>query len=192
MIVANRLTPLSQQEASSALGEAYARVTGGPPTMRLLALLLAQTAFETARWQKIHNFNFGNAKADASYPLVTQFRCSEVEQGVEYFFDPPDPHCNFRAYTNATDGAVDYVKVLRSRPHWWDGLQTEDPNAFVDAPGHRPEVLHRQPRRLQAGCGVALRRISPFSARGGSGAAFGVLAVAAAIFVGTLRRPRRR
>ena len=145
MIVENRLTPLSQQEASSALVEAYVRVTGGPPTMRLLALLLAQTAFETARWQKIHNFNFGNAKADASYPLVTQFRCSEVEQGVEHFFDPPDPHCNFRAYTNAAGGAVDYIKVLQSRPHWWNGLQTEDPNAFVDALATTPKYFTGNP-----------------------------------------------
>ena len=145
MIVENRLTPLSQQEASRALAEAYARVTGGPPTDRVLALLLGQTAFETARWQKIHNFNFGNAKADLGYPLVTQFRCSEVEQGVEQFFDPPDPHCNFRAYTNAADGAVDYIKVLQSRPHWWNGLQTEDPNAFVDALATVPKYFTGNP-----------------------------------------------
>ncbi|MEI9948312.1 MAG: hypothetical protein WDO74_04860 [Pseudomonadota bacterium] len=145
MIVANRLTPLSQQEASLALAEAYARVTGGPPTDRVLALLLAQTGFETARWQKIHTFNFGNAKADLSYPLVTQFRCSEVEQGVEQLFDPPDPHCNFRAYTNAADGAVDYIKVLQSRPHWWNGLQTEDPNAFVDALATVPKYFTGNP-----------------------------------------------
>ena len=145
MIVANRLTPLSQQEASRALAEAYARVTGGPPTDRVLALLLAQTGLETGRWQKIHNFNFGNAKADLSYPLVTQFPCSEVEHGVEQFFDPPDPHCNFRAYTNAADGAVDYIKVLQSRPHWWNGLQTEDPNAFVDALATAPKYFTGNP-----------------------------------------------
>ena len=145
MIVENRLTPLSQQEASRALVEAHARVTGGPPNARVLALLLAQTAFETGRWQKIHNFNFGNAKAELSYPLVTQFRCSEVEHGVEQFFDPPDLHCNFRAYTNAADGAVDYIKVLQSRPHWWSGLQTEDPSAFVDALATAPKYFTGNP-----------------------------------------------
>jgi len=145
MIVANQLTPLSQQYASRALAEAFTRVTGAPPTNRVLALLLAQTAFETGRWQKIHNFNFGNAKADLSYPLVTQFRCSEVENGVERFFDPPDPHCNFRAYTTAADGAVDYIKVLQSRPHWWNGLQTEDPNAFVDALATAPKYFTGNP-----------------------------------------------
>ena len=169
MIVENRLTPLSQQEAASVLVEAYARVTGGPPTMRVLALLLAQTAFETGRWQKIHNFNFGNAKADAGYPLVTQFRCSEVEQGVEHFFDPPEPHCNFRAYTNAADGAVDYVKVLRSRTHWWDGLQTEDPNAFVDALATAPKYFTGNPVAYKRGLTSLFdefRPLVPAAARG--------------------------
>jgi hypothetical protein len=145
MIVENRLTPLTLLDAKRALTEAYARVTGGLPTSRVLALLLAQSAFETGRWQKIHNFNFGNAKAELSYPLITQFRCSEVEQGVEQFFDPPDPHCNFRAYTNATDGAVDYIKVLQVRPHWWNGLQSEDPKAFVDALATAPKYFTGNP-----------------------------------------------
>src|SRR5450432_3658502 len=145
MIVANRLTPLTRQDAAAALAEAYARVTGGPPSARVLALLLAHTAFETGRWQKLHNFNFGNVKAAASFSFITQFRCSEVEQGVEQFFDPPDPHCNFRAYANAADGAVDHVKVLQSRPHWWNGLQTEDPGAFVDALATAPKYFTGNP-----------------------------------------------
>ena len=169
MIVENRATPLNQQDASRALGEAYTRVTGAPPSARILALLLAQTAFETARWQKIHNFNFGNAKAELSYPLFTQFRCSEVEQGVERLFDPPDPHCNFRAYTNAADGAVDYIKVLQSRPHWWDGLQTEDPNAFVDALASAPKYFTGNPviyKRALASLFDEFRPLALAAARG--------------------------
>jgi hypothetical protein len=145
MIVANRLTPLTRPDAAAALAEAYARVTGAPPSARVLALLLAHTAFETGRWQKLHNFNFGNVKAAPSFSFITQFRCSEVENGVEQFFDPPDPHCNFRAYSNAADGAVDYIKVLQSRPHWWAGLQTEDPGAFVDALATPPKYFTGDP-----------------------------------------------
>jgi hypothetical protein len=145
MIVENRLTPLSSQDAARALTEAYIRVTGAAPSARVLALLLAQTAFETGHWQKIHNFNFGNAKAELSYPLITQFRCSEVERGVEQSFEPPDPHCNFRAYTNPADGAVDYIRVLQSRPHWWSGLQSEDPSAFVDALATEPKYFTGNP-----------------------------------------------
>ncbi|MEO6598880.1 MAG: hypothetical protein ABIQ16_03345 [Polyangiaceae bacterium] len=145
MIVENRITPLTVKGATRAFYDAYTRVTGGPPSARILALLLAQSAFETGRWQKLHNFNFGNTKARLDYPLVTQFRCSEVEQGVEQFFDPPDPHCNFRAYANAADGAGDHVKVLQSRPHWWNGLQTEDPGAFVDALATAPKYFTGNP-----------------------------------------------
>ena len=145
MIVANRLTPLTRQDAAAALAEAYARVTGGPPSGRVLALLLSHTAFETGRWLKLHNFNFGNVKAAPSFSFITQFRCSEVENGVEQFFDPPDPRCNFRAYSNAADGAVDYIKVLQSRPHWWAGLQSEDPAAFVDALATPPKYFTGDP-----------------------------------------------
>ena len=145
MIVADRLTPLTRQVAATALAEAYARVTGGPPSMGVLALLLAHTAFETGRWQKLHNFNFGNVKAGPTFSFIAQFRCSEVESGVERFFEPPDPHCNFRAYSNPADGAVDYVKVLQSRPHWWAGLQTEDPAAFVDALATPPKYFTGDP-----------------------------------------------
>lgn len=145
MIVADRLTPLTRQEATSALVEAYTRATGGAPSTRVLALLLAHTALETQRWQKLHNFNFGNAKADLSYPLIAQFRCSEVENGIEQFFDPPDPHCNFRAYADAADGAVDYLRVLQSRAHWWNGLQSEDPNAFVDGLATVPKYFTGNP-----------------------------------------------
>ena len=149
MIVANRLTPLTRQDAAAALAEAYARVTGGSPSARILALLLAHTAFETGRWQKLHNFNFGNVKAAPSFSFITQFRCSEVENGVEQFFDPPDPHCNFRAYTNPADGAVDYIEVLQSRPHWWAGLQTEDPAAFVAALATPPKYFTGAPAAYQ-------------------------------------------
>lgn len=145
MIVANRLTPLTRQDVAAALAEAYARVAGGPPSTRVLALLLAHTAFETGRWQKLHNFNFGNVKAASTFSFITQFRCSEVENGVEQFFDPPDPHCNFRAYSNAADGAADYIKVLQSRPHWWAGLQTEDPTAFVAALATSPKYFTGDP-----------------------------------------------
>ena len=104
---------------------AMRRLTGRPPTAAVLALLLAQSAFETGHWKSLHHFNFGNAKAGPNYPLITQFRCSEVDQnGVETFYDPPHPQCNFRAYENAAAGALDYLKVLHNRPHWGAGRHT--------------------------------------------------------------------
>ncbi|MFZ5894751.1 MAG: hypothetical protein ACOY0T_27050 [Myxococcota bacterium] len=145
MIVPNRLTPLEASEAGRVLFAAYAALTGKQPTDAVGALLLAQSALETGNWQKIHNYNFGNIKARADYPQIVQFRCSEVLNGVEQFFDPPDPHCNFRAYSNASDGALDYMKVLHSQPHWWQGLHTGDPSAYVDALATPPKYFTANP-----------------------------------------------
>lgn len=146
MIVPNKLTPLTREQAASALAAAYQQLAGARPTPGVLALLLAQSALETGNWQKIHNFNFGNAKAGTDYPLIVQFRCSEVdEHGVEHFFDPPDPQCNFRAYSDAASGALDYLKVLHSRPTWWQGLHTGDPSRFVDALSTPPKYFTANP-----------------------------------------------
>ena len=145
MIVQNKLTQLSPSEAAAALATAYQQLVGSPPSQSILALLLAQSALETGNWKKIHNFNFGNQKASTSYPLIVQFRCSEMVNGAEKFFDPPAPECNFRAYETAAAGALDYLRVLHSRPHWWQGLQTEDPSAFVDALATPPKYFTANP-----------------------------------------------
>ncbi|HKY34668.1 MAG TPA: hypothetical protein VJN18_01905 [Polyangiaceae bacterium] len=142
MIVQDKLTPLTREEATRALLTAYKQLTGALPSTAVLALLVAQSAFETGHWKSLHHFNFGNAKAGPGYPLITQFRCSEVDaQGVEHFYDPPHPQCNFRAYSDAAAGALDYLKVLRNRPHWWSGLHTADPGAFVDALATAPKYF---------------------------------------------------
>ena len=145
MIVPNKLTPLSPSEAAAALTAAYQQLVGVPPSQSILALLIAQSALETGNWKKIHNYNFGNQKAGTSYPLIVQFRCSELVNGVEKFFDPPAPECNFRAYDSAAAGALDYLRVLHGRPHWWQGLQTEDPSAFVDALATPPKYFTANP-----------------------------------------------
>jgi hypothetical protein len=145
VIVPNRLTPLDASEAGRVLFAAYAVLAGKQPTDAVGALLLAQSALETGNWQKIHNYNFGNIRARADYPQIVQFRCSEVLNGIEQFFDPPDPHCNFRAYSNASDGALDYMKVLHSQPHWWQGLHTGDPSAYVDALATPPKYFTANP-----------------------------------------------
>lgn len=142
MIVQDKLTPLTRDEATRALLTAYQQLTGALPSTAVLTLLVAQSAFETGHWKSLHHFNFGNAKAGPGYPLITQFRCSEVDaKGVEHFFDPPHPQCNFRAYPDAAAGALDYLKVLRNRPHWWNGLLTADPGAFVDALATAPKYF---------------------------------------------------
>lgn len=125
------LTPMTPDEAAQALAEGYRLVTGRAPTQRVLGLLLGQTALETGNWKSLHNWNFGNAKATASDPYYQNFRCSEIIGGAEQFFDPPDPHCRFVAHRTAADGAEHYIRVLKSRTAWWNGLHTETVPGFV-------------------------------------------------------------
>lgn len=163
MIVENKLTPLSAPDAAAALAAAYQQLVGVPPSEPVLALLIAQSALETDNWRKIHNFNFGNQKAGASYPLIVQFRCSEIVNGAEKFFDPPAPECNFRAYQSAAAGALDYLRVLHARPHWWQGLQTEDPSAFVDALATPPKYFTANPALYKSVLIARLQQFGPLA-----------------------------
>jgi hypothetical protein len=164
MIIKDMLTPLSRDDASRAFLAAYQQLTGKPPTTAVLALLLAQSAFETGHWKSLHHFNFGNAKAGPNYPLITQFRCSEVDaNGVETFYDPPHPQCNFRAYETAAAGALDYLKVLQNRPHWWQGLHTGDPAAFVDALATPPKYFTGNPTIYKRSVGSLFQTFFPLA-----------------------------
>jgi peptidoglycan hydrolase-like protein with peptidoglycan-binding domain len=108
-----QITKLTRAQAAIAFIEAVERVTGDPPSVTMLACLLAQSALETGNWQKIWNFNFGNVKAGAGWRgLKTMFRCNEVIKGKVLWFDPPHPQTHFRAFANAADGAVDVVRFL--------------------------------------------------------------------------------
>ena len=125
------LTPMTADDAAAALAEGYRRVVGVLPTQQVLGLLLGQTALETGNWQSIHNFNFGNEKSTSSDPYYQNFRCSEIIDGTEQFFDPPDTHCQFAAHLTAADGAEHYMRVLQERPNWWNGLNTGTVDGFI-------------------------------------------------------------
>jgi hypothetical protein len=127
----NALTPLTAAQASSALATAYKRVTGKDPTKTILGLLISQSAQETAEWKSLHNFNFENSKATASDPYYQNFRCWEVEGGQKVWYDPPDPHCRFAAHRSPADGAEHYLRLLKRRTNWWNGLHTGTVDGFV-------------------------------------------------------------
>jgi len=127
----DRLTPLTPEQATHALATAYRRVTGKAPTSKILGLLVAQTAQETAEWQSLHNFGFGNLKASASDPYYQGFRCWEIVNGQKTWYESDNPMCRFAAYLTAADGAERYIRLLMSRPHWWNGLHTETVDGFV-------------------------------------------------------------
>jgi hypothetical protein len=163
VIVAHRRTPLTREQVARELVRAYRQVTSALPSDGVATLLLAHTAFETGHWQKIHNHNIGNVKASPAFPKIVQLRCTEVEGGVEKVFEPPDPRCNFRAYDTPAEGAVDYVRVLRSRPHWWKGLHTESPSAFARALATPPKYFTGNPAAAERALAGLAERFRPLA-----------------------------
>lgn len=125
------LTPLTPDEAAAALATAYKRVTGKAPTKQILGLLVGQTALETGDWKSLHNYNMGNAKATASDPYYTGFRCWELVNGQKTWYEADDPMCRFAAHKTAADGAEHYIRVLAHRSNWWAGLQTGTVPGYV-------------------------------------------------------------
>jgi hypothetical protein len=77
-----------------------------------LCCLVAQSAFETARWAKIYNYNFGNIKAPDTRPHMYLKGASEIINGKEIFPQPPDPQCRFAAYPDVFQGAKALVTFL--------------------------------------------------------------------------------
>jgi hypothetical protein len=119
-------TPLTPEQAADALSAGYQEVTGEVPTPEVLALLLAQSGHETADWQKLPNYAFGGVKATSSTPYVQAFVTPEG--------DPPKRYVlAFAAYPNAAEGAAAYIRTLRARAPWWEGLQSGVPETFVSA-----------------------------------------------------------
>lgn len=131
MPLPDKLTPLTADQATSALATAYQRVTGQRATQKVLALLVAQTAQETAEWQKLHNYGFGNLKASASDAFYQGFRCWEIVNGQKVWYEADNPMCRFAAYLTPEDGAERYIRLLAMRPHWWNGLHTETVDGFI-------------------------------------------------------------
>lgn len=131
IFVDNQLTQLAPTEAAGALSDGYLKVTGRRPTWAILLLLIAQSALETGNWQFIHNFNFGNVRGESPDGLYTSFKAGEVENGKEVTLEAGDPRNKFRAYRTAADGAADYIRALRDKPHWWAGLHTGTIDGFI-------------------------------------------------------------
>jgi hypothetical protein len=127
-------TPMNGEDVTKAISTGYQQVTKKVPSPNVLNLIVAQAAFETGDFGKgIHNYNFGNKKYSSGDPHYQFFRCNEVIDGVNQFFDPPDPHCKFAAYANPAQAGEAFIRLLQGRSVWWNGLQSGDPSAFASA-----------------------------------------------------------
>lgn len=125
---------ISEGEATYALKEGWYQLYNQYPSINSLALLWAQWALETGRGKAIWNFNFGNLKRTTGDPTDwTMFRCSEILNGKEVFFDPPHPQTHFRAYRTVVEGTVDYIRFLSQRKRYlkaWQEVINGDPAKF--------------------------------------------------------------
>jgi hypothetical protein len=136
--LADKLTPLTPDQAAKALSDGYHLVTGSRPSALILQLMLGQWALETGNGKSIHNYNYGNGKGTSNSQFVQYFRCSEIVNGQEIFYDPPAIECRFAAYKTAADGAVAFVRLLKSRENWWKGLHSGSADGFVNGLATKP------------------------------------------------------
>jgi hypothetical protein len=131
-VMPDKITHMTPEEAIKALSDGYKSVTGYRPNKLVLGLLAAQSALETANWQSgIHNYNFGNFKATSSDKYIQYFGCGEIIDGVSQNYPAGDPHCVFAAYPDAASGAAAYIRGLKNRSNWWNGLQTKTAAGFI-------------------------------------------------------------
>lgn len=130
-VLPDKITKMTVDQAAKALSDGYKKVTGFRPNKLVLGLLVAQSALETGNWAAIHNYNFGNFKASSTDQYIQYFGCGEIIDGVSQNFPAGDSHCIFAAYPDAASGAAAYVKGLKNRSNWWDGLQSKTVAGFI-------------------------------------------------------------
>lgn len=107
----DQLTPRTPEQAAREILAAAESQTGRAVSREALAILIMQSALETANWRSIHCFNYGNSKSSLQWPH-TYFRCGEYIDGRWQMFDPPHPQTRFRAFTRALEGAEHHLRVV--------------------------------------------------------------------------------
>jgi tRNA (guanine-N1)-methyltransferase len=147
--VPGALTPLSADAAGDVIAESYGAVTREEPTEQIVALLKAQSGFETGRWQSMHSHNFGNVTHTGAGPYWAR-------TVTEFLPEPTVKRMRFRAYDSAPQGADDWIGLLeRKYPQAWAVLQgSADPRSFVEAlkagrMGAQPRILLMTPQGRQ-------------------------------------------
>src|SRR5690606_37514991 len=102
-------TPLTLDQARAHFRTAFQRVFSRDPSPEEEGVLLAQSAHETARWQKMWNYNWGGLKAVGGQAKVTLNTTEGFGANARRL-----PQ-NFAAYGNATEGSSAWLGLLSRR-----------------------------------------------------------------------------
>ena len=135
-LIPNVLTPMTALDVLKAFRGAFSDEVGRTPSNSTLAILVAQSALECARWKSMHCYNFGNIRPPRDWTGdYCQFRCNEqVAPGKWVWYSPPDPGSNFVAFPDAKSGAAFYMKMLATRwPEAWTAALNGNTQLFVHA-----------------------------------------------------------
>lgn len=129
--VAARRTPLSTAEIRGAVGAAYGQVFGRPASDGALRVLTAHVSLETARGQRMFNYNFGGIKGASPEGTAARYQTHEVFAGKRVKLEQ-----TFRAYSTAESGAADYLNLLRRRfPDAVEAAERGDAREFAERLG---------------------------------------------------------
>lgn len=127
--VASRRTPMSAAGIRRAIAGAYRRRHGRNIAPEQLEVFAAHVAHETARGERMFNYNFGGMKGVGPSGLTTRYKTTEVLDGeVKKLVD------GFRAYRDPVEGASDYLDLLERRfPSATQAAANGDVGAFSAA-----------------------------------------------------------
>jgi hypothetical protein len=113
---------ISEPQAAYALREGWKRIYGKYPSDKSWAIIWAKTCLETGHFKVgFWNFNFGNIKKKfvaGNNDKFTMYRCSEILDKKEIFFDPPHLQTAFRAYESLEDGAESYIRFVSGKERY--------------------------------------------------------------------------
>lgn len=125
--VGAKKTPLAPAQIEASITKAYTALHGEKPSASFVKVLSAQVFHETGLGEKMHNYNFGGIKGVSPEGMTAKTRTREVLEGKEVTLRD-----GFRAYSNATEGAKDYVAFLERRyPKAAEAAERGDAEGFV-------------------------------------------------------------
>lgn len=135
----SKKTPLTEEEATYYLNNAWKNIYNVYPSINSLALLWAQSAGETWRWKALRCYNWGNIKRRKNNNTLrwTSYEAGEnlTINGIykHWMFYPYHDQTHFQAFDDALAGAEFYIRFLSQRKRYkkaWEEVIKGDPVAY--------------------------------------------------------------